>query len=108
MPCENHLHSYFRVSGYYAMLKVEPVTPAAPSLIIFMLCTDAKYDNEIIIRRWKYVEACKLKKRGIGVVSNGVDGAGPFLKAMTLTTSIFIKWCWWGCWCWCWWCWCWW
>ena len=59
-----------------------------PTLVVFMLCTDAKYNHDVVLRRWEYVET-ELKKRGIGIISNGADGAGPFLKAMTSVTSLF-------------------
>ena len=77
------------VIGKYAHAMVaKPITPSTPALIIFMLCTDATYDHNTVISRWRHVEK-ELKKRGIGVISNGADGAGPFLKAMTITTSLF-------------------
>ena len=75
--------------GKYAhAIVAEPITASAPSLIIFMLCTDSKYNHETIIHRWGHIEK-ELKKRGVGVISKGADGAGPFLKAMTSTTSLF-------------------
>ena len=33
----------------------------------------------------------ELSKRGIGIVTNGTDGAGPFLKAMIDETRLFTK-----------------
>lgn len=74
--------------GKYAHVMVAKPVNNAPTLILFMLCTDAKYNHEVVIRRWKYVEI-ELKKRGITIISNGADGAGPFLKAMTISTSLF-------------------
>ena len=77
------------IKGKYAHVMVaKPITPAAPSFIVFMMCTDSKYNHETIISRWNHVEA-ELKKRDIGVISNGADGAGPFLKAMSVRTSLF-------------------
>ena len=40
------------------------------------------------MQRWKFVKD-ELLKRGIVVVSNGADGAGPFLKAMIEETRLF-------------------
>ena len=68
----------------------KPVHPSAPAIVIFIMCTDSKYNHNIILQRWRYVEG-ELKKRGIGVISNGADGAGPFLKAMTTQTSLFRR-----------------
>lgn len=77
------------IKGKYAhVIVAKPITPATPSLIVFMMCTDSKYNHETIISRWNHVEN-GLTKRGIGVISNGSDGAGPFLKAMSVRTSLF-------------------
>ena len=54
------------------------------------MCTDAKYNYHIILQRWRHVEQ-ELRKIGITVTSNGVDGAGPFLKAMASQNGLFNR-----------------
>ena len=79
------------VKGKYAhVIVAKPINPSAPAFIIFMMCTDATYNHDTILSRWGYVES-ELKKRGVGVVTNGADGAGPFLKAMTSKTFLFSR-----------------
>ena len=38
------------------------ISISAPTLVLFMLCTDAKYNHDVVLRRWGYVET-ELKER---------------------------------------------
>ena len=54
------------------------------------MCTDSKYDHKQILQRWSFIEQ-QLSNRGITVITNGADGAGPFLKAMTIKINLFNR-----------------
>ena len=54
------------------------------------MCTDAKYNYHIILQKWRHVEQ-ELRKIVITVTSNGADGAGPYLKAMTSQSGLFNR-----------------
>jgi hypothetical protein len=41
----------------------------------------------VITQRWSYIEK-ELLKREVRVLTNGADGAGPFLKAMVLKSGL--------------------
>ena len=63
---QNAFHN--KVIGKYGHVMVaKPVHPLAPALIIFIICTGAKYNHNIIHQRWRYVKN-ELRKRGIGVI----------------------------------------
>ena len=49
---------------------------------------DSKYGHTVITKRWQHVEK-ELTKKGIIVINNWSDGAGPFLKAMSSETKLF-------------------
>ena len=59
-----------------------------PSFTFALLGTDSRYDHDAITKRWNYIESEMLKK-GITVICNGSDGAGPFPKAMLAETRLF-------------------
>ena len=77
------------IIGKYAhCIVAKSIDTAVPSFVLFSLCTDSKYNHQQILQRWNYVEQ-QLSDRGITVISHGSDGAGPFLKAMTMKSSLF-------------------
>ena len=78
------------IGKYAHCIVVKSINTSVPSFVLFVLCTDSKYDHQIILRRWRYVEE-QLQKYEITVISNGADGAGPFLKAMTTKTGLFKR-----------------
>lgn len=78
------------VGKYAHCIVVTSVKISVPSFVLFTLCTDSKYDNSVIMKRWDYVQS-NLKKIGITVISNGADGAGPFLKAMSINSGLFNR-----------------
>ena len=78
------------VSKYAHCAVAQPVDVLCPPFVLFVLGTDATYTAEIIQKRWGYMKD-ELSKRGIGIVTNGADGAGPFLKAMIDETRLFTK-----------------
>lgn len=75
---------------YAHVVVANALTPETPSFILYVLGTDGKYDHEAISHRWKYMRE-QLYQRGIGVVSYGADGAGPFLKAMVEGSRLFSR-----------------
>ena len=78
------------VSKYAHCVVAQPVDVLCPHFVLFVLGTDATYTTEIIQKRWGYMKD-ELSKRGIGIVTNGADRAGPFLKAMIDETRLFMK-----------------
>ena len=66
------------------------VNTTVPSFILCLLGTDSKYKHSDITLRWKHI-ATSLGKLGITVLSNGADGAGPFLKAMITESKLFSR-----------------
>ena len=76
------------VAKYAHCIVARSVQIEVPSFIVAVLGTDSKYDHKVIIQRWNFI-ANGLLKEGIKVVSNGADGAGPFLKAMLVETKLF-------------------
>ncbi len=78
------------VGKYAHCIVAKSVKTTTPSFVLFSISTDAKYDNSIIIKRWDHIEK-ELNKIGIKILSNGADGAGPFLKAMTISTQLFNR-----------------
>ena len=78
------------IGKYAHCIVVKSVKVSVPSFVLFTLCTDSKYDNTVIMKRWDYVQT-NLQKLGITVVSNGADGAGPFLKAMSIKSGLFNR-----------------
>ena len=73
---------------YAHCIIAQPVDGISPSLILFVLGTDSKYDSKVILHRWRHIEI-ELKKRKINVISFGADGAGPFMKAMVTKSGLF-------------------
>ena len=59
-----------------------------PSFILFILGTDSKYDHSDIELRFNIISR-ELRERGITVISNGADGAGPFLRCMVNESKLF-------------------
>ena len=57
-------------------------------LVYSVLGTNLKYDSEVILQRWTYIES-ELMKRKVHVISYGADGAGPFMKAMVRKSRLF-------------------
>lgn len=78
------------VGKYAHCIVVKSVKISVPSFVLFTICTDSKYDNSVIMKRWDYVQS-QLSKIGIKVISNGADGAGPFLKAMSIKSGLFNR-----------------
>ena len=78
------------VSKYAHCVVAQPVDILCPPFVLFVLGTDATYTAEIIKKRWVYMKD-QLSRRGICIVANGADGAGPFLKAMIDETGLFTK-----------------
>ena len=76
------------VAKYAHCIVVKSVKVDVPSFVLAVLGTDSRYDHSVITKRWQYIES-ELLKRGITVISNGSDGAGPFLKAMLSETKLF-------------------
>ena len=77
------------VVGKYAhCMVIKPVDTSAPAFVLFTMCTDSKYDYQIISKRLMYVRR-ELRNIGITILSHGADGAGPFLKAMNLQSGLF-------------------
>ena len=74
--------------SYAHCIVAQPVSSDAPTFVLFVLGTDSKYDHKVIEERWRKIET-ELRKRKIFVLSNGADGAGPFLKAMICRTNLF-------------------
>ena len=75
------------VAKYAHCIVIKPIF-CAPSFVLSVLGTDSKYDHAVITKRWQHIDK-ELLKRGVRVVSNGSDGAGPFLKAMVAETKLF-------------------
>ena len=73
---------------YAHCIVAKPVDILCPSFILCVMGTDSRYSNKEVISRWHHVSS-KLKEVGITVVSNGADGAGPFLRAMVLESKLF-------------------
>ena len=78
------------IGKYAHCIVVKSIDTSVPSFVLFTMCTDSKYNHQQILQRWNYIQQ-HLSKIGITVVSNGADGAGPFLKAMTMKTSLFYR-----------------
>ena len=76
------------VAKYAHCIVVKPIKVDAPSFVLAVLGTDSKYDHTVIMKRWHHVDK-ELLSRGVTVISNGSDGAGPFLKAMITETKLF-------------------
>ena len=78
------------VGKYAHCVVVKSIDTSVPSFVLFAMCTDSKYDHRQILQRWRYIEQ-QLSSKGITVISNGADGAGPFLKAMTIKINLFNR-----------------
>lgn len=78
------------VGKYAHCVVAKSVNTSVSSFVLFAMCTDSKYDHKQILQRWSYIER-QLSNRGITVISNGADGAGPFLKAMTIKSNLFNR-----------------
>ena len=76
------------VGKYAHCVVAKSINPSVPSFVLFAMCTDSKYDHKQILHRWSHIEH-QLSVRGVVVISNGADGAGPFLKAMILKSNLF-------------------
>ena len=76
------------VAKYAHCIVIKPIKVDAPSFVLAVLGTDSKYDHTVITQRWQYIGK-ELLRRGVTVISNGSDGAGPFLKAMIAETKLF-------------------
>lgn len=74
--------------SYAHCIVAKPVVPVAPCFVLFCLGTDSKYTHNEIMHGWKYIES-ELYKRGVTVYTNGADGAGPFLRGMTVESNLF-------------------
>ena len=81
-------HQSATVAKYAHCIVAKPVNVDSPSFLLFVLGTDSKYTHTVITQRWRYIEK-ELLKRGVRVLTNGADGAGPFLKAMVLESGLF-------------------
>ena len=78
------------VGKYAHCIIIKSIDSVCSSFVLFALCTDSKYDNKVISSRWKYITE-QLKDIGITLISNGADGAGPFMKVMTNKTDLFKR-----------------
>ena len=78
------------VAKYAHCIVAKSVNTTVPSFILCLLGTDSKYKHSDITLRWKYI-ASSLGNLGITVLSNGADGAGPFLKAMINESKLFSR-----------------
>ena len=77
--------------GKYAHCVVaKSVNTSVSSFVLFAMCTDSKYDHKQILQRWSHIER-QLSIRGITAIRNGADGAGPFLKAVTIKVNLFNR-----------------
>ena len=74
-------------SSYAHCIVAKPLTPVTPPFVLFVMGTDSKYCYDVTMQRWQHIEN-ELSKRNILVISNGSDGAGPFLKAMLQKTKL--------------------
>ena len=81
-----HIYNTVHVAKYAHCIVAKTICYDAPLFVFFVLSTDSKYDH--IIQRWEFIEQ-ELKKRGITVVTFGADGAGSFMKAMTVESGLF-------------------
>ena len=77
-----------KVASYAHCIIAQPVSPDAPSFVLCVLGTDSTYTHVEIEKRWQIIED-GLKKQNIAVLTNGADGAGPFLKAMVSRSKLF-------------------
>ena len=73
---------------YAHCIVAKPVDVRCPSFILCVIGTDSRYDHNDDALRWKHI-ADHLKEIEITIVSNGADGAGPFLKAMVSESKLF-------------------
>ena len=78
------------IGKYAHCLVAKSIDTSVPSFVLFVLCTDSRYDHQIVLDRLSYIEA-QLKRYGVTVISIGADGAGPFLKAMTTRSNLFKR-----------------
>ena len=85
-----HAFNIESLAKYAHCIVAKSVNAIVPSFIIFVLGTDSKYDHIVISKRFEYVSS-ELGKLGVKVVSNGADGAGPFLKAMVIQAQLFKR-----------------
>ena len=76
------------VAKYAHVIVAKALTVDTPSFILAVLGTDGRYNHAAISQRWKYMKE-QLFQRGIVVISNGADGAGPFLKSMMVESRLF-------------------
>ena len=76
------------VAKYAHCIVVQSIAVEVPSFVLAVIGTDSKYDNTVVSKRWEHIDN-ELKKLGIVVISNGSDGAGPFLKSMLTETKLF-------------------
>ena len=77
-----------KVASYAHCIVAQPVSTDAPSFILCVLGTDSTYTHVEIEKRWQIIEE-GLKRHNIVVLTNGADGAGPFLKAMVSRSKLF-------------------
>ena len=75
------------VGKYAHCIVAKAVDTSVPSFVLFTMCTDSKYDHKQTLQRWNYIEQ-QLSVREVKVISNGADGAGPFLKAMIMKSNL--------------------
>ena len=76
------------VSSYAHCIVAQPISIEAPSFFLFVLGSDSKYTHKEIEHRWDFIKQ-EVDKRNVVTLSNGSDGAGPFLKAMVNKCKIF-------------------
>lgn len=76
------------VDKYAHCIVAKPVNVDSPSFLLFVLGTDSKYTHTAVTQRWTYIQK-ELLKRNVHVITNGADGAGPFLKAMVTESGLF-------------------
>ena len=76
------------VAKYAHCIVVKSIKVDVPSFTLAVLSIDSKYNHNVITKRWNYIES-ELLKKGITVINNGSDGAGPFLKAMLEEARLF-------------------
>ena len=78
------------VAKYDHCIVEKTVSVVVPSFFLFVYGTDSKYNHSDVVNRLNFISS-ELSKRGITVVSNGADGAGPFLKAMLVESKMFFE-----------------
>ena len=78
------------VAKYAYVYIAKPLDNHSPPFCLGCMGTDNKFNAQNVLLRWNHIIS-ECKKRGINVISFGGDGDSRVIRAMQVSTGLFIN-----------------